>query len=111
MNESLGLIGQKGGVDKKDSNENPNPPTEVVISHETEFFRDSTWDAVISGEADKSAVVSAGEIQQEIVLGSAEEIGPGSSVTVWGERNGDRVVAEFILYSLPFPGDDQKITK
>ena len=109
MNEALGLIGDKGGVDEKGSNENTSPPTEVVISHETEFHRDSTWDIYISGEADKNDL--GNQIQQEIVPGSAEEIGPGSRVTVWGERNGDRVVAEFILYSLPWPYDDRKITK
>ena len=112
MNEALGLIGEKGGVDKKASNENTSPPIELVITHETEFFRDSTWDPYISGEADKSTVVSAGEIQQEIVPGSANEVGPGSTVTIWGERNGDRIVADFILYSLPFPdSEDTKITK
>lgn len=111
MNEALGLIGEKGGVDKKGGIENTTPPTEVVITHETEFFRDSTWDAYISGEADKGALVSVGEIQQEIIPGSADELGAGSTVTVWGERNGDRVVAEFVLYSLPFPEDNRKITK
>jgi hypothetical protein len=110
MNEALGLIGGKGGVDKKDSNENTSPPTEIVISRETVLYRDSTWDAYISGEADKDDL-RGNQIQQEIVPGSAEELGPGSSVTVWGERNGDRVVAEFVLYSLPFPADDKKITK
>jgi hypothetical protein len=107
MNEALGLIGGKG-VDKKGDIDS-GPPTEVVITHETEFFRDATWDPYFSGKASKSNL--GNEIQQEIVPGSAEEIGPGSSVTVWGERNADRVVAELILYSLPWPEDDKKIIK
>jgi len=110
MNEALDLVGGKG-IDKQNGNSNPGPPTEVVINHDTEFFRDSTWDAYLSGEADKSALGGVGEIQQEIVLGSVDEVGPGSSVTVWGERNGDRVGAEYILFSLPFPESEGKIFK
>jgi len=108
MNETLGLIGGKG-VDKKGGNENAGPPTEVVMTHDTEFYRDSTWDPYISGEASKEEL--SNQIQQEIVPGRADELGPGSTVTVWGERNGDRVVAEYILYSLPFPVGDKKIIK
>jgi hypothetical protein len=33
--------------------------------------------------------------------GSADEIGTNSMVTVWGERRGDRVIAEFILFQPP----------
>ena len=110
MNESLGMVGGKG-VDRKGGSVDSGPPIEVVITHDTEFFRDSTWDAYLSGEAKRGDLKGGGEVQQEIVPGSAEEVGPGSSVTVWGERNGDRVVAEFILYSLPFPEGDKKITK
>jgi hypothetical protein len=108
MNEALKMTGGKG-VDKKGGNSNTGPATEVVITHETEFYRDATWDPYLSGEASKSNL--GNEIQQEIVPGSADEVGPGSSVTVWGERNGDRVVAKYILYTLPFPEDDRKITK
>ena len=110
MNEALGLIGGKG-VDRKGGSTESGPPTEVVITHETEFFRDATWDPYFNGEVDRRALKGAGEVQQEIVPGSAEEVGPGSGITVWGERNGDRVVAEFVVYSLPFPEDDRKITK
>jgi len=110
MNESLGLVGGKG-IDRKGGSNDSGPPTEVVITHETEFFRDSTWDIYISGEADKGALGGAGQVQQEIVPGSADELGTGSTVTVWGIRNGDRVVAEIILYSLPFPDSEGKIFK
>jgi len=108
MNEALGMVGGKG-VDKKGSNDNTVPATEVVITHETEFYRDATWDPYLSGEASKSNL--GNEIQQEILPGSEDELGPGSTVTIWGERNGDRVVAEYILYSLPFPDSDKKIIK
>jgi hypothetical protein len=108
MNEALDLVGEKGGVDKKGGSTGSVPPTEVVITHDTEFFRDATWDPYLSGEADKRNLLGD-EIQQEIVPGSADELGSGSTVTIWGERNGDRVVAEVVLYSLPFPGDAGKI--
>lgn len=108
MNETLDMVGGKG-VDKKDgSNSNLGPATEVVINHDTEFYRDATWEPFISGTVDKSDL-SGDEIQQEIVPGSADELVTGSDVTIWGERNGDRVVAEFILYSLPFPENSGKI--
>lgn len=105
QNQAIGLIGGRGVEAGKDAG----PPTEVVITHNTEFYRDTTWDAYRTGEKDRSALRGGGEVQQEIVPGSADELGPGSGVTVWGERNGDRVVAEFILYSLPLPS--RKITE
>ena len=107
LNKTLGIIAEKG-VDGDSSIGYTSPPTEVVITHETELFRDATWDPFFSGEANKEEFLG-GQIQQEILPGSPDELGSGSSITVWGERNGDRVVAEYILYSLPFP--DEKIIK
>jgi hypothetical protein len=108
MNKVLEMIGGKG-VDKKGGSTDSGPVIEVVITHETGCHRDATWDPYISGEASKKDL--SDQIQQVIVPGSVDELGPGSTVTVWGERNGDRVVAELILYTLPFPQDGRKLFK
>lgn len=38
------------------------------------------------------------EIKMEVEPGNADEIGINSFVTVWGERRGDRVIADVILF-------------
>jgi hypothetical protein len=67
QNQAIGMIGKRG----VEASDETGPSTEVVITHDTEFFRDSTWDAYISGEKDRSALRGAGEVQQEIVPGDA----------------------------------------
>jgi hypothetical protein len=40
-------------------------------------------------------------LQQKVAEGSLDEIGENSSLTVWGKKTGDRVVADVIVYSEP----------
>jgi hypothetical protein len=78
------------------------PEVEVVVTRDTVIYSDETD---IHGG---SAPQESGEktIQQVIKLAdSLDKVGPNTELQVWGERRGDRVVAEVLVYrvvDLPF---------
>ena len=41
------------------------------------------------------------QIEMKVEVGSIDDIGTNMIVTVWGEENGDRVIAEVIIYQSP----------
>jgi hypothetical protein len=70
------------------------PVAEVVVSPDTQVYRDTTKlpDNPPSGDV---------TLQQTVEPGSLDEIGPNSMLTVWGNRSGDRIVAQTLVYSQP----------
>jgi hypothetical protein len=42
------------------------------------------------------------EVQQTVELSTIDEITKQSSITVWGRKAGDRIIADVILFSTPF---------
>jgi hypothetical protein len=71
------------------------PVIEVVITKDTKFYKDVT-------NQDLSDAPSGSlKLQQKVADGSIDEIGENSSLTVWGKKTGDRVVADVIVYSEP----------
>jgi hypothetical protein len=68
--------------------------TEIVVTNETVIYVDATLDDV-----DDSSL--KGEYKQKVKPGSVEEIGDMSTVSAWGEKRGDRLVAEVLLYTRP----------
>jgi hypothetical protein len=66
---------------------------EVVISNETIMYRETT-------ELDPDHMEE--EIQQTVELSTIDDITPQSSITVWGRKAGDRIIADVILFSSPF---------
>jgi hypothetical protein len=82
------------------------PVTEVVITHDTKIYKDTTWESFGFSDVDESAETS-NTIEQKVEPGPANEIGTSAMVTVWGERRGDRVVATFILYEAPMDFGDE----
>ncbi len=70
------------------------PEVEVVLTHDTQFFRDET-------NASAEGITESGErrLTQEIVpVDSMDEAGEGYSLEVWGEKSGDRVIAEIVVF-------------
>ena len=65
------------------------PVVEILVTRETLVYKDVT---------DLSNINHNGVVQQVVVDGSVEEITKGSSIVVWGENRGDRIVAEVIQY-------------
>jgi hypothetical protein len=75
------------------------PVIEVVIAHDTVVYRDVTMkdtDGLPPGQ-------QSGEVkmQQIVEPGSVDEIAQNSGVMVWGERRGDRIIAQTVVYTPP----------
>jgi hypothetical protein len=72
------------------------PVVEVVITHNTKIYRDVTElnNAPVTGKDGLAAPV------QQVVRPSTQgEMGSNSVVDVWGERQGDRIVASVLDYT------------
>ncbi len=78
------------------------PKVEVVISPDTIIYRDTT-------ELDPEN--PGAKIQQTVEVSTIDEITEQSSISVWGRKAGDRVIADVIVFSTPFmmfaPGASQ----
>jgi hypothetical protein len=123
MNQSLGMEGGTGGVviSKSSKDDAPSsetsseaggpetfqmiigpenmdgPTLEVVISPDTKIYKDITQPVMVQrveGEPEPEIP----EIVQQVEPGDVSEIGPNTMLTIWGERRGDRVIADMILY-------------
>ena len=78
------------------------PKVEVVISPDTVIYRDTTeLDPENPGD----------KVQQTVEVSTIDEITEQSSITVWGRKAGDRIIADTIVFSTPFmmfaPGASQ----
>ena len=66
------------------------PVLEVVVTHDTMIYRDAT-------EIDRYA--GTNQIQQVVKPGQLDEISVNAALQVWGERQGDRLIARVLVYS------------
>jgi hypothetical protein len=69
------------------------PKVEVVISGDTVVYKDTT-------ELDPEN--PGAQVQQTVELSTIDEITEQSSISVWGRKAGDRIIAEVIVFSTPF---------
>jgi hypothetical protein len=75
------------------------PVVEVVVTHDTVVYSDVTMkDAGALPPGQQS-----GEVKKQQVLepGSIDQIAEYSQVTVWGEKRGDRIIAQTLVYTPP----------
>lgn len=80
------------------------PEIEVVVTRDTVIYRDETDMSFGEPGSRKSGEMT---IQQVIrPIDSLEEIGENTELQIWGEKRGDRVVAQVLVYrivgGLPF---------
>jgi hypothetical protein len=68
---------------------------EVVVTGETTVYEDVTQKDL--GDEPPSG----GVVQQKVQPGSVEAIGQNSFVVAWGEKSGDRLVADILVYTGP----------
>ena len=68
---------------------------EVVATSETAVYKDVTQESLVAG------LPSGGTVEQKLEPGQVEEIGKSSVVMVWGEKRGERLVAEILVYTGP----------
>lgn len=66
---------------------------EVVISNDTIIYRDAT-------ELDPEN--PGATVQQVVELSTIDDISPQSSISVWGRKAGDRIIADVIVFHSPF---------
>jgi hypothetical protein len=67
------------------------PVIEVVINRDTQIFRDIT-------EMPFNKPKESTDIDQELEPGSVDELVKNSIISVWGEKQGDRIIADVIVY-------------
>lgn len=66
------------------------PVLQVVVNHNTRIYKDVTQF--------HNAPQNGGNVQQVVEPGSLDDLGSVSMVTVWGRRQGERVVADVLVY-------------
>ena len=71
--------------------------TEIVITAETKVYRE-----IIEQPSDPSAAQTGGKVQQKVELSTIDQLGQNSFMSAWGQRRGDRLVADVLLFSTPF---------
>lgn len=69
------------------------PKVEVVISGNTIVYKDTT-------ELDPEN--PGAQVQQTVELSTIDEITEQSSISVWGRKAGDRIIADVVVFHSPF---------
>lgn len=87
------MVKSKNGEQPKIDSNFSGPKVEVVISANTVVYKDTTK----LDEENPGA-----EVQQTVEPSSIDEITQQSSITVWGRKAGDRVIADVVVFSTPF---------
>jgi hypothetical protein len=71
------------------------PTVEIVVTNDTIVYHDTTLERY-NGQPPASE-----KIQQVVEPGSLDDIGENSTLTVWGKKTGDRVIADILVYTTP----------
>jgi hypothetical protein len=70
------------------------PVVEVVINHETKVYQDITD----MTPPDSTANGGTFTIQQVVKPGSLDDLGTNSMISVWGDKQGDRYIANVVVF-------------
>ena len=71
------------------------PVVEVVVTSQTTIYEDVTMRQYTGQPAPGE------KIQQVVAPGSLDDIGPSSTMAVWGKKTGDRIIAAVLVYETP----------
>jgi hypothetical protein len=74
------------------------PTLEVVVAKETKIYRDTTKDNLPRPKPGEDTNIS---MQQKLEEASLSQILAGSRVQVWGQKRGDRLIADVIIVGPP----------
>lgn len=69
------------------------PVIEVVVTQDTKIYRDIT-------NIDPENLEES--IQQQVELAAVDDIGGQATISVWGRKVGDRIIADVVFFSQPF---------
>ena len=86
--------GLGGMLNDSPVDENSGPKVEIVITGETTVYSETTDFGQSISEEDFS-------VQQTVQEDTLDNLDAQSMITVWGRKNGDRVIAEVLLYMNP----------
>ena len=87
-------VGVGGIAGEAPMDENSGIKVEVVVSGETRIYKDVTeFPEPVNGEVHN--------VQQAAVEGTLDDLHTQSSITVWGRRSGDRIIADVLFYTNP----------
>jgi hypothetical protein len=87
--------GPDSGQESAGGPDSDGPKVEVVITNETIIYRDATDIPEPSGGNETRTV------QQVVEEGTLDDLTSDSMVMVWGRKNGDRIIADVMVYSQP----------
>jgi hypothetical protein len=68
------------------------PKVEVLATHDTLVYRDDMFRQL-------GGVAPSGSVKQVLKLISLDEVGEDTTIQAWGNRRGDRLVAEVIVFA------------
>ena len=71
------------------------PIVEVVVASQTKIYEDVTMQQFNGPPPDGQ------KIQQVVQPGSLDGLGESSTITVWGKKTGDRIIADVLVYESP----------
>jgi hypothetical protein len=69
--------------------------TEIVVTAETQVYKDATT------PPNPSEGAPSGTIQQKAEPATIDQLGQNSFVSAWGQRRGDRLIADVLFFSEP----------
>lgn len=84
---------QSGKVET--SGDHDGPVVEVVVTAQTVVYKDVTMNQ-FDGPPPEGQ-----QIQQVVEPGSLDGVGQNSTITVWGRKTGDRIIADVLVYTPP----------
>ncbi len=76
------------------------PTVEVVVTPQTIVYKDVTMQQSI-GKPHPN-----GKVQQVVEPGNLDDLSTASTITAWGKKTGDRIVADVLLYLVPVINGD-----
>ncbi len=85
---------QSGNVQTSASHDGPT--IEVVVTPQTTVYRDVTMKQ-FNGQPPSGST----KVQQVVEPGTLDEVGQNSTITAWGNKTGDRIIADVLVYTLP----------
>ena len=87
-------VGVGGIAGEAPMDENSGIKVEVVVTGETRIYKDVTeFPEPVNGEVYN--------VQQAALEGTLDDLHTQSSITVWGRRSGDRIIADVLFYTNP----------
>jgi hypothetical protein len=89
-----GSSNDSGPVTNSEAPTPSGPTTEVVVSQNTIIYRDTTMDSVPRPQPGSSTSIG---VQQVLEAADISSISDSSMVQVWGQKRGDRLIADTIV--------------